>query len=386
METSSRAGPAQLLLPAGSRTVTCVSPDSAAEKQPLLPGSSTTAELARQEDFWMVSHEVIFGCVALSWLAFGVLFLVLQEGFTVLEALYLTVQLVTTVGYGDIPVSTVMEGFLCVYLLGCVVLVAFVLSKVTDAVTKISTGMLRSSMRAAERRMGLAGDDEDATLYFGHLNDLIAGTLIFACFLLVGWIFYANVEACTCGTEWRRIPGCSDGHSCPATGGRVLTTWGALYMSIVTLTTVGFGDYSPGSTAGVIFSLFWTVAGVAACANFVRACASFFRWASRRRSYLLQERISKELFQEMDVTKDGRLSQVEFLRYLLLKYELVDRQVLDDIRKQYDLLDPGGTNSVSFEAIQAVYAEHGIPQTPTGQPQEGEDLKFFYASYDATEP
>lgn len=328
----------------------------------------------------MARHVVVAACVALLWIALGTLFLVLH-GFSLLEALYLTAQLVTTIGYGDVPVAPSMEGFLSVYMLGCIVLVAFVLSKAMDACTRVSTGLLRSRMRAAEQRMGLAIDDEDAKAHFGHLNDLVSGSLIFAFFLVAGCIFFASVEGCTCGTRWDRIAGCQDGEECQGTGGRILTIWSALYMSIVTLTTCGFGDRTPHTTAGIIFALFWTIGGVGACANFIRACTMFFLQVSHRRSYQLKERISQQLFQEMDVKQDGRLSRGEFLRYLLLKHELVDRQVLDDISRQYDLLDPGGTNSVSFDAIQAMYDEQGVPQTPAADAQGG--LKFCY---DATAP
>lgn len=367
---------------AGSRRVKLVSPDNPREKQPLLPGTPAMSMLAAREAWWMVSHEVIAACIALLWLALGVLFLVFMQGFSFLEALYLTAQLVTTIGYGDVPVHPSMEGFLSVYMLGCIIFVAFVLSRAVDACTRVSTDLLRSRMRAAEQRMGLASNDEDAMAHFGHLNDLISGTLIFAFFLIAGCIFFASVERCTCGTRWDRIPGCQDGALCKGTGGRILTIWSALYMSIVTLTTCGFGDRTPHTTAGIIFSLFWTIGGVGACANFIRACSMFFLQVSHRRSYQLKERINKQLFQEMDVTGDGRLSRGEFLRFLLLKYELVDHQILDEIGRQYDLLDPDGTNSVSFEAIQAMYAEQGVAQTPPADAEAGERSKF----YDATTP
>jgi len=291
--------------------VRLASPGCAAEKQPLLPGTPSMERLARLEASWAVSYEAIAASVALLWLVLGVLFLVLLQGFSVLEALYLTAQLVTTIGYGDVPVTPSMEGFLSVYMLGCIILVAFVLSRAVDACTKVSTSLLRSKMRAAEQRMGLASNDEDAMARFGHLNDLASGTLIFALFLVAGCIFYASVERCTCGTRWDRIPGCQDGEQCKGTGGRILTIWSALYMSIVTLTTCGFGDRTPHTTAGIIFSLFWTIAGVGACANFVRACTMFFLRASHRRSYQLKERINTQLFKEMDVTKDGMLSRGE---------------------------------------------------------------------------
>ena len=37
-----------------------------------------------------------------------------------------------------------------------------------------------------------------------------------------------------------------------------------MYMSVVTMTTVGFGDFSPQTQGGRIFSMFWIFVGVLA--------------------------------------------------------------------------------------------------------------------------
>jgi voltage-gated potassium channel len=102
-------------------------------------------------------------------------------------------------------------------------------------------------------------------LWFGALFDgirdpderplyAVAGGL-----LLGGTVFYALVE------DW--------------------TLLDALYFSVVTLTTVGLGDYAPETDIGKAFTIFYVLAGVAvilAFANSVLARADRLREQRRR--------------------------------------------------------------------------------------------------------
>ena len=45
----------------------------------------------------------------------------------------------------------------------------------------------------------------------------------------------------------------------------------ALYFSIITLTTIGYGDFSPQSTAGKLFTIAYIVVGVGMILGFINA-------------------------------------------------------------------------------------------------------------------
>jgi voltage-gated potassium channel Kch len=58
-------------------------------------------------------------------------------------------------------------------------------------------------------------------------------------------------------------------------------TWiDALYFSIITLTTIGYGDFSPQTTAGKLFTIGYIVAGVGMILGFINAV--FHHYKSQR--------------------------------------------------------------------------------------------------------
>lgn len=47
----------------------------------------------------------------------------------------------------------------------------------------------------------------------------------------------------------------------------------SLYFSVITLTTVGYGDFSPSTTAGKIFTMFYIFVGIGIILGFVNTVA-----------------------------------------------------------------------------------------------------------------
>ncbi len=52
------------------------------------------------------------------------------------------------------------------------------------------------------------------------------------------------------------------------------TLFQSLYFSVITLTTVGYGDFSPDTFAGRLFTIFYVLAGVGIIVAFVSEIAS----------------------------------------------------------------------------------------------------------------
>lgn len=51
----------------------------------------------------------------------------------------------------------------------------------------------------------------------------------------------------------------------------------ALYFSIITLTTVGYGDFSPQTTGGKLFTIFYIILGVGMILTFINTVYHHFR-------------------------------------------------------------------------------------------------------------
>lgn len=85
-------------------------------------------------------------------------------------------------------------------------------------------------------------------LWYGFKDPEFKGLLFFVIILLFsGTVFYTQVE------HWRVLD--------------------SLYFSVTTLTTIGFGDFSPKTDIGKIFTIFYIFIGIGAILGFINLVA-----------------------------------------------------------------------------------------------------------------
>merc|ERR1719265_1585968 len=275
------------------------------------------------------------------------------EKFAFVEAAYVTVQIMTTVGYGDFTSSISRGGtyvFLCFFIIGSLILIAYVINSLVEIIVTGPSDYFRSKLRLLE---GIDASQRTKTFtettltrlwvpqavidFYMKLNALIIASIFCCIFLGIGAIFFAVIEGCTCQQFGQPIEGCKVSE-CSTTGGRTMSFGYALYMCIVTLSTCGFGDYSPSTHGGMWFAIFWIVLGVAVFANFVAAMIQFFVERDLDTTYHLKCKITREMFDKMDRNQDGTISKAEFRRFVLLKFSLIEESILDEIDVQYEYL------------------------------------------------
>jgi len=169
-------------------------------------------------------------------------------------------------------------------------------------------------------------------------------------------------------------------------------------MSIVTLTTVGFGDYSPASWRGRCIGLFWVALGVVVTGNWVNCMSTFI--FERKKS---DSSISKEFLVEfLDRDQDNKLNREQHHLFWLILRGAVDEDTLDQLNMAFDKVadkreqvsceymltavdddEPAGLVDEEFELMSAaspevlftkpVLQDFGSRQTLPGQvPHEGE--------------
>jgi hypothetical protein len=55
-----------------------------------------------------------------------------------------------------------------------------------------------------------------------------------------------------------------------------------LYFSVITLSTIGYGDFSPATDAGKIFTIFYIILGIGVILSFINTVHNHFQNARRK--------------------------------------------------------------------------------------------------------
>lgn len=298
------------------------------------------------------------GLFLLLWFGVGIFMVWVFEGWDLITAAYVMTQTVTTIGYGDIVVNQVgdsLEIFFSVYVFLTVLLAATIL---TDALSGLFEGAAGGLGRKLQTMEGLDQQGKSEAGAGGvlkgklrHWNTPLAHFGAVGVFVLFGTVFYGWYEACSCSYGVTAVDGCLEGPRCPETGGAVKSYLNAFYMSVITLTTVGFGDHSPKTQVGRLIGVPWMLLGVAATASFIGTFGDALR--SHQREERILSRISREIFDKIDTSKDGKLSRNEFRVYALMKFEIVKEADLQQIDSLFDIIDVDGSKMVTLEEIES---------------------------------
>lgn len=113
----------------------------------------------------------------------------------------------------------------------------------------------------------------------------------------------------------------------------------SVYMSIVTLSTIGFGDYVADTVPGKIFGAFWMPCGIGALTAVI---GGFAEWMQARKRiegfYLVDHKAEfKALLAECSDHK-GRMNRCQFLEFMVRLTKDVDRTSVNNIKDRYRFL------------------------------------------------
>lgn len=259
------------------------------------------------------------------WYVAGVLVLHLIQGIEITTALYIAIQVLTTVGYGDVAFEEHIHWFMTFWVLSGIVVVATFVNDLADKLLTKNLKVLRRQFREMECRL-TGADRKEVKARFHRINHLVLSFAFFSGFVGFGAVFYSVAESCSCGYGNGAVVGCKP-DDCENTGGITKNFAQSVYMSVITLTTVGFGDFEPKSEFGRIVAIFWMLFGVLACANFVSAFSDYMS-ASSPDSKATHE-FSTKLFHRIDKNNDGALDRAEFALFMLAKKGLLQMDDLD---------------------------------------------------------
>lgn len=249
---------------------------------------------------------------------------------TLIEAVYLFSQIFTTVGYGDITPAyvrgQVTVGF-SVFI--AIMLIADMVSQLSAILVARAEAKVLESIRESTQAIGLHNskaevpESDDTSVW-----PVLAAGGTFWFFVLIGTLFF---------------------HYFPGEG---KTIGQGIYMSIITLTTVGFGAFTPVTEGGMVFGAFWMLFGVSALGALV---ASFTAWTVALKKKAHEElpdlATSEALLRNECADSNGMVDKVGYIKYVLCKRDHFKKEDIENIIAQFDAFKSNSAGKVEADQI-----------------------------------
>jgi voltage-gated potassium channel Kch len=344
--------------PAGSPTPSYGGGDDSSAGDGKLKRKTLTMILKEDEDEEKEKEDwsktfVLIGCFL--WIVLGVGVACWFEGWSVITGFYVIAQIITTVGYGDVVVTTTSAKLFCgVYVLVTIICIATYVTELASNVVGNNDQYIRDALLRAEIHVLRLRDlsDEEAEMHLKKWNEIFTAAFAFILNVCFGTVFFALYESCTCSYGVSHIEGCFETpyDLCTQTGGYVKGWGDSLYMSLITLTTVGFGDNTPKTRLGRVVGSVWMLMGVTTMANLAAKVADL-RLLNEREKMRLNH-IDHAVFDAIDLNHDGVVSRSEFRTYTLIKFGLVKSEDLKRIDKLFDTIDRDRNQYITFKELE----------------------------------
>jgi len=292
------------------------------------------------------------------------------RSLTTIEAVYFLAQILTTVGYGDItPAKPRGQVFVAFYVLVSLLVIANVTSQVVSMVQECASRMkkqldewyysgqqLVQTIPGAQRLTSTPRSDElipeevqgipdprsifkrfsePPRVDYGYTRRMM---FVYFSFVLMGVLFWANYP------------------------GENKTWHEGVYMSVITLSTVGFGVFTPQTEAGKVFAAFWMLWGSMALLGLVGAFAELHEQRKRRERWNPDEAaVQKAAF--LGALGD-KFQPYDFLKLYVLNIGVMKDLEMIDLETLFDNMAPGKQGTIKKENLETFFAERCDNQKP----------------------
>jgi len=320
-------------------------PEHDAVREPLVSGNGKVAGLRRRSvggpptsaaesvsssDFEedAAGSKRFFICIlsvgALLWYALGVIFYCLYEDWTFINSWYFITVTITTVGYGVIvPSDELSRTFLVFYIMVSMFFVALAIAHHTAVVLH----NLESVVVADQPISADKGNDRWVFLRLYGMR-LVWSSLVLFLLIMLGTMI--------------------------ATFYYEFGFWDSLYWSVVSLSTVGYGDFVPSSHAERVVGGLFVLLGTSTFALVVSQLMAIMIAYMKKKDVLkfLSQPLTSEVLLELD--ESGCVTKEMYINFMLVKGGFVDACVLADLSASFDLLDKDGNGVLDEDDLQCL--------------------------------
>ncbi|CAK0890345.1 unnamed protein product, partial [Prorocentrum cordatum] len=276
--------------------------------------------------------------------------------------LYWQAQIITTVGYGDVcPASNDRRLMVAFYVLvGNVIagvgVMDYVTSMLAQGAEETKKGMLSKALSKSVAAMGGGSGDlpQEAPAPARAIRGpppVVKALLGLLAMILVGTVFFSFVDFCTCDDfdACDVVLPLGETQGCLDLGGTPRTMIEAFYMSVITLTTVGFGDSVPGNWVGRLFATVWMMVGVASMGYYLGQIAKAV--TSNYVNSSVSTGMSEETFRMIDVDNSGALTTYEYVVYMLLNFNMVDANDVQQLIDGFNEMDRNQSGTLEYSEV-----------------------------------
>lgn len=331
------------------------------EESPLLSESAR-----RERDFWrfhldkgasltgeFVSFEGSSRALKLCFLAILVYFAVaivafseiFQPDWTFIDSLYFSVVTFTTVGYGGlVPTSDGSKIFTSFFVFFGIIILGVALGIIGDRLVQAQESAVDAVKSSAESRVLDMFSEDTSPEQSERRASVSAASVIeeveaerplwkdfclFFCkegpiliFILLLSIVMGHQEG------WSYVD--------------------TFYYAIITTTTVGYGDITPQTQSMRLFAVFFIPLSVAVLASILGRIAGFYmqRQAAKHEKNFLEKELTLADLAAMDADGDGSVSLDEFLSFMLVAMQKVDKEAVDGLIEIFKRLDADGSGTL----------------------------------------
>ncbi|XP_074320165.1 two-pore potassium channel 1-like [Silene latifolia] len=290
-----------------------------------------------ESPFWNVNPNLIkVAAFLLAYLGVGVLcFYAVRHHITgaktngIVDALYLCVVTMTTVGYGDlVPQSVLAKLLACAFVFTGVALVGLILSKGADYLVEKQEKMLVKAYHMSKDSKEFGPSDIIREIETNKARyKCVLVFLILLVLIITGTLFLTFFEK--------------------------LDFVDAFYCVCCTVTTLGYGDHSFSTEGGRLFAVVWILMSTICLAQFFLYVAEL-NTENRRKDLVervLHRRMTSLDLEAADIDDDGVVDAAEFALYKLKEMGKITEEDLSLVFEEFEDLDVDQSGTLSASDI-----------------------------------